>query len=228
MKLTIPWTPLLAVFTLSLGTLAEGAAIAASPHSPAPRLENQENPVLAQTFTRCAFLERSTELFSQSTPQPITLNAQTLVRILEDSTPDDGWIPIEDFSRPPKSGFIREGNVGKIEDCSRLVPPGGLPRQQPSACHRVEAQTLFVYSAPYNNENRRTRRVLTQGDLVEEAADPLENRSFRLDGEQTWLRVRYIPRLFERDDVDFEGWVKLYHFENNRRTHNLTETRECN
>lgn len=225
MKLTIPWTPLLAVFTLSLGTLAEGAAIAASPHSPTPHREAQENLVLAQVFgNRCALLERSTELFLESRERSIMLDPETIVRLLDNAS-SNGWIRVEDVARPSRTGFIRDSNVGKIEDCGRLVPPVGFPRQQPSVCYRVEAETLAIHRL--SREGTETRVILSQGDPVEESPDPFTNRVFEVDGDQTWVRIRYIPAPFERDA--FEGWVKLYHFENNRRIgQNLSKTRECN
>lgn len=215
MKLTIPWTPLLAVFTLSLGTLTEGAAIATSPHSPSSRSEHQENLVLAQVFNNlCAVVEQNTGLFpTNSTAQPANgvLNAGTPVRILNNAA--NGWIQVQEAYSPFRTGYILGGEIGRSRDCGLLPPP--QPPRQEFSCYFVTADRLPVYDLP-TITNNGSRYALLKNDRVHHINEGLHNGTY-VDPNTglAWLQIRSVitpqnPRLIE-------GWVQLQGFPTGNR-----------
>lgn len=215
MKLTIPWTPLLAVFTLSLGTLAEGAAIATSPHSPTSQPEHQENLVLAQAPGNiCGRLERDTGLFpNASTAQPSlgTLRITTAVRIV--ASVGNGWVRVQEAYTPFRTGYILERDIGNTGDCGFL--PTAEPPRQEFSCYLVTVDRLPVYDLPSTTSNSVSRFSLIRNDRVQHITEGLYNGTYPDPSTNlTWLQIRAVTPENSRP---IEGWVQLQGFTGNNR-----------
>ncbi|TVQ64614.1 MAG: SH3 domain-containing protein [Spirulina sp. DLM2.Bin59] len=214
MKLTIPWTPLLAVLTLSLGTLAEGAAIATSPHSPTSRLDHQENLILAQVLGNvCGRLERDTGLFPNASTagQSLgTLRTDTPVRLLR--RVGNGWVEVREAFTPFRTGYILERDIGNTGDCGFL--PTAEPPRQEFSCYLVDVDRLAVYGSP--RSNAVSRFSLVKNDRVEHITEGLHNGTYPdPDTGLTWLQIRSV--VTPQNPTRTEGWVRLQEFTGGNR-----------
>ncbi len=201
------WTRLFALLTLTLGTLAEGSAIAALSRTSSPRdLLPDQTEITQRSFrNQCAYIKEETGVFRRSStaaPIPgVSLNRENIVRIIEDYP--DGWVKIEDAENPRTSGFVQARSVDEHDDCDEFdisvqATPTNL--QQRGQCYRVN-KDLIVHSSPHIR--RKTNQELFSGETVYQQL----NTSIEpddLDSDRWWIKVILLDA-----NSPIEGWVEF-------------------
>jgi hypothetical protein len=209
MKSMNSWTRLLALLTLTLGTLAEGSALAALPqasstphNSPdSSRREIAQIPSLPQALqNQCALLEQPTEMTittEDGNRSRAQLAPQTYVKLL--SRPQDAPLTQVHSYEPPLIGLIPSVNLGQVHSCIPTLVFQDPPTAEESyECYEVNVTgTWPVYSAP-TTVVRPTSRPLRDRDLVLYLGD-------REIGDQFWINIRPVSR--SRNTPLESGWI---------------------
>lgn len=210
MKLTIPWTPLFAVLTLSLGTLAEGSALAALPQLSAPQQNRQDSfsraiaqrlPLPPRWQNQCASLSQPTTLTilaeNSGDDREVPLPPGTYVKVL--TPPDAAEITEVHVMTPALIGWIPSINLRNASDCASADVFRTPPEPEESyACYEVNVTgTWDVYSRP-NQVVNPTNRPLSNRELVLYLGD-------REVGNQLWINIRRVSR--SRNATLEDGWI---------------------
>jgi hypothetical protein len=208
MKSMNNWTRLLALLTLTLGTLAEGSALAALPqtssnqrNSPdSSRREIAQIPPLPQALqNQCALLAQPTEMTitTDGSRRRVQLAPQTYVKLL--SRPQDAPLTEVHSYDPPLVGLIPSVNLGQVHSCIPTIVFQDPPEPEDSyECYEVNVTgTWPVYSAP-TTVVRPTSQPLRDRDLVLYLGD-------REIGNQFWINIRPVSR--SRNTTLEDGWI---------------------
>ncbi|MDB9496632.1 hypothetical protein PN441_12055 [Spirulina major CS-329] len=201
------WTRRLALLTLTLGTLAEGSALAALPQTSASQQNRQDisQRELAQRFpqtlqSQCAFLDTTTEMVTED-GNPIQLPSGTYVKILSPS-PNAQMIRVHSFA-PPRIGVIRSEYLGRVDFCSPdIVFPAPSEPEESYQCFEVIVDgTLPIYAADNTNIKYPNNPVVRNRDFI------FFIERVRPDSSTYWVNFRPVPG--RRNTPTEAGWILI-------------------